>query len=66
LVDQSRYVQVLESKYKRALKLIEEAHLARQQAEQTNAQLKEDLTIAEGTFETFKQKSVEEYQIIRE
>jgi hypothetical protein len=29
-MDQSKYVKVLENKYKRALKIIEEAHMAKQ------------------------------------
>jgi hypothetical protein len=44
----------LESKYKRALKFIEEAYLARQKLEAANKELIEEIRRLERTFEAFK------------
>jgi hypothetical protein len=49
-MDQVKYVHLLESKYKRALKLIEEAHLSNQQAEHVISQQKDELIVMERTF----------------
>ena len=38
-MDQSKYIQLLESKYKRALKIIENAHSENQDLQGTNAHL---------------------------
>ncbi len=65
-MDQSKYIQLLESKYKRALKIIENAHSENQELQSTNNQLAQQAQTASLSLEAFKQRSIQEYQALRE
>lgn len=58
-MDQGKYIQLLESKYKRALKIIENAHSENQELQAANTHLAQQLQTATINLEAFKQKSIQ-------